>query len=364
MIFFASLKSNVNITGLWFFTPLSFCIPFVYLYVYFFTEGFEKESKKNLLISLAIMVVLLPIHSISVLFAVPFLLIYSLCNARFVKREWRFFPVFLIIPATGLLFYKYMTRVPWQGLIKQLAVSLQFKVGWGVLEINNSPFELYSLIGYVLAFAGLVIIFTNKGLIKKYLAYVLWPITVLISIVIYRITGTSYLSPYQRNLYYFAIGLPILSAFGLEYILKGVKLRYKKTGTFLIIIILPVLLMFTFKDYINIPRQIALYETIDGEEYDALLFLKSIPEKAVVMVVPRISVALYPVSGHTPIATYAFYARERRQEVERFFWPQTSSEVRAAILKKYRAKYILSKFKLSGPWKLVYEGGYYIYRVD
>ena len=110
MIFFASIKSNVNITGLWFFTPLTFSIPFIFLYVYFFTEGIEKQNKKFILLSLAIMVMLLFVHSISVLFAIPFLLIYALFNFRYFKKEWKFFSIFLIIPLAGMVFYKFMTR--------------------------------------------------------------------------------------------------------------------------------------------------------------------------------------------------------------------------------------------------------------
>ena len=196
MIFFASIKSNVNITGLWFFTPLTFSAPFIYLYVYFLTEGFEKENKKFILLSLGIMVMLLFVHSISVLFAIPFLAIYFLFNFGFIKKERQFFSIFLTIPIIGALFYKFMTKGLWKSLINDLIQALQFKRGWGVLELENSFFELYSLIGYILVFIGIILVFTNKKILKKYLAYALWPIAVIISIIIYRRTGVSYLSPY------------------------------------------------------------------------------------------------------------------------------------------------------------------------
>ena len=86
VIFFASIKSNVNITGLWFFTPLTFSIPFIYLYIYFFSQGLAKQNKKFILISLAIMALLIPVHAISVLFAVPFLIIYSLIFYRYLSQ--------------------------------------------------------------------------------------------------------------------------------------------------------------------------------------------------------------------------------------------------------------------------------------
>src|SRR5690606_35896863 len=74
IIFFASIKSNVNILGLWFFTPLTFAIPFIFLYFYLFTEGVEKENTKMVIGSLLIMIFLLPFHAISVLFSIPVLI--------------------------------------------------------------------------------------------------------------------------------------------------------------------------------------------------------------------------------------------------------------------------------------------------
>ena len=75
MIFFASIKSNTNITGIWFFTPLSFSIPFIFLYIHLFTEWIQKQDKRSILASLAIMAFLIFVHPIAVLFAVPFLAI-------------------------------------------------------------------------------------------------------------------------------------------------------------------------------------------------------------------------------------------------------------------------------------------------
>ena len=365
MAFFASIKSNVNIAGLWFFTPLSFSIPFIFLYVHFFTEGLEKQNKRSILLSLAIMLILLFIHSISVLFAIPFLLIYSLCNFRYLIKERKFFSLFLAIPFIGALFYKFMTKVPFASLANHLINALQFKYGWGVLELENSFFELYSLMGYIFAIIGLVLILKNREGLKKYLAYVLWPITVFLSIMIFRIRGISYLSPYQRNLYYFAISLPMLSAFGLDHLLKfisesiGPKREIvKKTA---IGILLAAIMVFTFMFYLDIPRQIELYEIIDSDDYQALRFLAAFPEKSAVMAPPGISVAIYPISGHTPIATYFFYGN--RRDSEKFFRTD-SCKIRQDVLERYNIKYVLSKSPINCGWKLIYDMGDFVYEID
>jgi len=380
VIFFASIKSNVNITGLWFFTPLTFSIPFIFLYVYFFTEGIEKQNKKFILASLAIIITLLFVHSISVLFAIPFLLIYSLFNFtllngakgnltgfKYIKKEWKFFSLFLIIPIIGILFYKFITKVPWESLVRNLVQELQFRRGWGVLEIDNSPFELYSLIGYILAIIGLVFIFRSKKNIKKYLAYGLWPITVLILITIYRKTGVSYLSSYQRNLYYFVIGLPILSALGLNYLFKFTPLNLlrnyltgltkKKT---LVVMVFIIVIFFTFKSYWEIPKQVDLYQVIDNDDYQALLFLSTLP-KTVVMADPMVSVAMYPISQQEPVATLFFYGN---RENAKMFFLLDGCKAKQQILNKYNVKYVLSKSQIDCGWDLIYDKKNYIYQYE
>ena len=355
MIFFASIKSNVNITGIWFFTPLSFSTPFVFLYIYFFTEGIEKENKRFILLSLITMAALLPIHAISVLFAIPFLAIYSLSNYEYIKREWKFFPLFLIIPAAGMIFYKFMMNIPWPSLTNNLAEALQFKRGWGILEINNSPSELYSMMGYALAIFGLLFIFESRKKLKKYLAYVLWPVSIIISIIIYRAFGVSYLVPYQRNLYYFAISLPLLSALGIDYMYKRMGLAGKQ----IVDISIPVIIAAAFWAYWSIPLQIDLYEAIDNHDYQALLFLSSFPP-SVVMAPAGISEALYPVSRHWPVATYVFYGN--RKDSEKFFRTD-KCEVKEHIIQKYGVRYVLSKTKIDCGWKMIYDKGDYIYEV-
>ena len=71
--------------------------------------------------------------------------------------------------------------------IEDILSQLQFKHGWGILEKNNSPFELYSPIGYLLSLIGFFYLTKNKKNLKKYLIYILWPITVLISIFIFKL---------------------------------------------------------------------------------------------------------------------------------------------------------------------------------
>jgi len=291
-----------------------------------------------------------------VLFALPFLLIYSLCNFWYIKKEWRFFLLFLAIPLVGMIFYKFMMAVPWPALLNNLIVALQFKYGWGQLEINNSFFELYSFLGYILAISGIIAIFSQKGNFKKYFIYLLWTSCVFLSIIFFKFFHVSYLAPYQRNLYYFAISLPVLSALGISGFLKWIGKVSKMTTDFFIAVII----ILTFLSYWQIPKQIDLYECIDENDYRALLFLSNLPGPCVVMARPGTSEAIYPVSGHFPVATYYFYGK--RSDAEEFFNTQ-DCKVREAVIKRRNVKYVLVKFKINCGWELIYDKGDYIYEI-
>ncbi|MBM3234274.1 hypothetical protein FJZ19_04245 [Candidatus Pacearchaeota archaeon] len=358
MIFFASLKSNVNLGGVWFFTPLTFSIPFIFLYVYFFTEGIEKQNKKFILASLLIMCFLIFVHVVSVLFAVPFLFIYALIHYKYLIKEWKFFSFFLILPVLGILFYSYMNNFSIFHSLGTIMDDLVFKKGWGVLELKNSPLEVYSYVGYILAFFGAFFIVVYKSG-KKYLPYLLWPATLIISIIIFRIFGVSYLSPYQRNIYYFAISLPFLSSFGLNYILNYIKLGKNSAEIILKIIILAAVFLLAFWNYYYIPKNIELYRAIDNNDYSALKFLANMP-RGKVMAPLFLSEAIYPVSGNEPAATLFFYGN---RTISKNFFDANNCSARNKILTENNISYFVSKARVNCGWKLIYSSKDYIYKV-
>jgi len=377
-LFFISIKSNVNVLGLWFFTPLTFAIPFIFLYVYYFSEAIEKQNKKFIIIGSAIMALVIPIHALSVLFFIPALLIYLRINARYVAKEWKFFSLFLLVPILGVLFYKYTLAIPWPQLLGHMWTHLQFKFGWGVLEVKNSLVEIYSWIGYILAVVGVLFIILDRNT-KKYALFLLWPATTFLLIIIYRLTGVSYLSPYQRNLYYFAISLPILSALGLFGILEMVKTQLEdlKFGSSLIpddakkliyggVIFLVMILAFI--SYYNIPKQLELYQAIDNNDYEALSFLAKLPEGGTVVALPLLSSAIYPISGHEPLASVAFYGDStKRQQLYDFFVTADCQDLNTRIsygIQNYNIKYILTKIPINCDWPLIYQKNNFIYKVQ
>lgn len=366
MIFFGSIKSNVNISGLWFFTPLSFSIPFIFLYIYFFTEGIEKQNKKMIFYSFIIIILLLFTHALSFLFAFPFLFVYSILNYKFVLKNWKFFSSFILIALIGIIFFFLVMNISIKELVPILLKAMTFKYGWGVNERNNSPLELYSLIGYVFAFFGILsIILMSKEERKKYIAYILLPFFVLISILIFKLTRVSYISPYQRNLYYLVISLPFLSALGLSFLKskldiflnKNVSINFKKI---LYSVLLILIIFFCFNNYFNIPEGTTLYKLIETHDYDSINFLKNLPKHSVIMSDAELSMAIYPVSGQTVITMRYFPDAVKTKDVNDFF-SDSSCDYKNNILKKYNATYVLSRNEINCNWKILYNKTNYVY---
>jgi hypothetical protein len=383
MVFFASLKSNVNIEGLMFFTPLSFSIPFIFLYVYFFTEGIERENRKMILASIGIMAFLTLVHAISVLFALPFLLIYCLFHIKYLLKEWKLFSLFLVVPLIGLILYASMLDISLSSAVGSLIEKLQFHKGWGVYEVDNSPLEIYSIAGYCLAIAGAVVMLFSSW--KKYFVYVLWPLCVLGSIAIFRISDVSYLSPYQRNVYYFGIALPFLSAFGLYFILKwagklsewcfdffaGLKKRYRESGKMelikkivkiaVILVLACCVIACAFGAHYKYPENMPLYKAIDSASYEALSFL-STQEKSNVMATLYVSLAVYPVARMDPVGALNFYGD--KGAVSNFFAGDNCT-IMEKILSQHDAKYVVAQQRIDCNWTNIYEkNAINVYKAD
>ncbi len=346
MLFFGSIKSNVNLLGLWFFTPLTFAIPFIFLYIYFFVQGINLQNKKYIIISLVIMLFLVPIHAISVLFAIPILALFAVVNYKYIKKECKFFSLFILIPITGIIFLNLLAKTSLQQTISQVITMMQFKKGWSPLEVNNSFFEIYSLTAYLLAILGFFTIIKNK----KFIPYAIWPIYLLISIFIFRFAEISYLSPYQRNFYYFALSLPLLSAIGANHIISKIKIENSKKKKILTIILILTIIFLSYKSYYQIPQQLQLYTIITEKDYEDLIYLKKFPSSTV-LANSFISTAVYPVSQHYPIATIYFHNLKKREDLEIFFSTNDCS-IKEQIILQNNVRFIITENEINCPIEL------------
>ncbi len=367
IIFFASIKSNVNILGLWFFTPLSFSIPIIYWYMYLFTEGVEKKDRFLLWSSLAVMILILPTHALSLLFAIPILITYSLFHLKIIREKFIDFIPFFVLPPIGLLVFKVLKHLPWSDVMPSLWSMIIFKRGWAVVNVNNALTEMYSIAGYLLAIIGFVVVITSLRYSRRLLIFAIWPMVTLISIFFFRIFDFSPLVPHQRNLYYFALSLPPLSAIGLfssiNYLLESLPLNKqvekKLTLTLLIIIIAPII-FFTFKSYSATPPGFELYQAIDKSDYEAIHYLDSLPN-GIVMAEPMLSMAIFPIApSKIPVTTEYWYKPEYIQDTNLFFSDSTCKE-KAILLNKHKVKYVLTEKAIACGWELLYNQDDLIY---
>jgi len=368
VIFFASIKSDVNITGLWFFTPLSFAIPFIYLYFYLFDEGIKTQNKKFLLWSLGTMLFLVFTHAISVLFALPALLVFLIINFKSIREKRKIFLLFSLVPISGLVFFKYFSGYNWLLAVRSLSSSLLFKPGFGVVESFNYPTEFYSLVGYFFALIGIVFIIASRDRLKRYLLFILWPVSILLSFLVFYIFGISFLSPFQRNLYYFALSLPLLSAVGFYFVVKLIisavsvycRKDYRMPVIFIVIFIFSVTsLIAVFRSYYTVSPRFSLYRSIDDDDYRVLRIMSKLP-KAKIMATPAVSEAVYPVSGNDVVGTLFFYGD--RTKSERFF-ASSSCLVKNKILGEENVDYVLSRGKIACGWEQLYNYNNFVYRV-
>ena len=348
VIFFSSLKSNVNILGFWFFTPLTFCIPFIYLYFYLFAKGLIEENKRKIGLSVLIMAALIPVHALSILFVLPVFLMMFVIHWRYIRREWLFFSWFVLIPLLGVVFYAFVMKVGVVEAVGVLMKELQFQRGWGVFEVRNRWTEVYSPVGYGLAMVGAVAIMGNARNHRYLYPYVVWPVSVLISILVFRWTGVSYLVPYQRNFYYFALGLPVLSAIGLYWCLglmvKGIQVSIREgwrpwVQGVVVIGVMMAVVCGVYKDYWRLPRALGLYEVINEGDYQTLMALRAFPAVRVMAPV-YFSTAMEAVTEHRPVATI-YFAREARENVRRFYKAR-ECEKKWGVLDRYGVELVVS----------------------
>ncbi len=369
IIFFGTIGFNNLYLGASYFTPLTFAIPFIYLFMFLFIQGLQNKNKKYLLISLGIMLFLLPIHAPSVLFAIPIMMLLGFLHFGHIRREYKFFLLFLFIPLAGLFFYGLVTKTSsfnFQNLINLII----FNRGWAGIEMKKISFiVLYTFLGFLFSILGFLGILIKKE--KKYIPYLIWPAYLFISILLFNLSGVSLFSPVQRNYYYFLLGLPMISSLGVYYIanlfnhfFKKINKDFFKSKKTRIILITSITVIILFLVYFSSFSQISkrLPGRVNMNDYESLMYLSEFPKGSVLAPVRSISFGVRPISKHYPIAVLYFNHAERQEEVDLFFSTE-DCEIKNSIVKKYYVNYVISDKNIScDGYELLYSKKPYIYK--
>ena len=347
IIFFASLKSNINLHGLWFFTPLTLAIPLVFLFILLFLKALDAKKSKLLALSILILLVIFTIHPISALLLYILVFLYLLIKQDFKKRI-----LFLIIlPPIIFFMLFFLLKDSSDPMINMIIDWIILEEGWGYVEVKYFLPTLYNVVPFILAIVGSYPAIKNQ----KSRIFVIWSLLTIFFIFIFNNYQFSLIFPYQRVLYYSLLSLVPLSALGLFFILSYIKKYKAMVPVFLILIGI-----FTFYNYYDLPKQSQLYHVLDDNDYNALMFLKQSPPEMILAPLPQ-SAAVYPVSRHYVIGmTQANILGGEKEKVKEFY--DGDCETKQNILKSYPIGYVLSKNKLECNFlKEVYDEGDYIY---
>ncbi|MEM2956378.1 MAG: DUF6541 family protein [Candidatus Pacearchaeota archaeon] len=380
MLFFSTLKSNVNILGLWFFVPMSFVIPLFYLTFFFFVKFVDKkelkEKKKFLILSFITLFIILISHAPTAMFIAPILLIYLVY--RFFGKEDRkslnlliknrFIYIFLIVSFFIILLSFILF---WHGSLAQTLKLfydfLIFEKGFTPYEIRYSLFFFYGPVAFILAMFGIISSLKNNKKIIFTFSFILSAILILI----FSLKEISLLAPYQRVLYYSLLSLAPLSAFGVSALFntaKKIKIKWIYILALILIFIILLLSFYTSFFYYNkLPEtsklNVQLYKLITDEDYKAIIWLKkNFGEGNLVLARPHISSAIYPISeNYVFTITPAHLGGEYIVGIDYFF--SSNCDFKYDFLDRYEPDFVFSRQKINCGFKEIYSQNVFIYDV-
>ncbi|MFH1053158.1 MAG: hypothetical protein V1740_01960 [Candidatus Woesearchaeota archaeon] len=271
ILFFASIQSNTNLLGNWFFTPLTFSLWLIFLFAYLLLE--EKLWMP------------VPILIITILTYPPVFIINLFLLFISVLKKKKLM-VMLIIFVFGGFIYLYLVGInPFTFII--------FKK-WTFLEIKYNLISFYGIVGCILALAGFYR--------KKYLILVTG--FLLANVILFQLFDFSILIPYIRVFYYYLVSLTIASGIGLWFLIKKFCLKSQIKEVFAILIVI-VLFAFQFWGYYEIEdRDVVLLHLIQDKHYDAMVFLRDNYdlENETVFTDALVGLAVYPITQGLPVA--------------------------------------------------------------
>ncbi|MBW2977704.1 hypothetical protein KY331_02560, partial [Candidatus Woesearchaeota archaeon] len=298
MLFFGSLRSNLNILGNWFFVPFVFCFPLIYLFSFSTIKGIK--NKKFLIISIFILFVMYFIHVQAAMLSSLVFIIYLTINYKKTKKNFKFLLIFGLILILVLFFY---SSVFWKGsllnFIKDILSALLFKGHGAGPGVNYSLIWFYGLVPFVLASLGIIKCMQKKE--EKF--WIVWIFLTAAFIFSFNLSKISILVNYRRLIYFTLIGLVPLSAIGLSAVLSYLKLKLKKKikqkkilGIIILILIL-IIFISSYWSYYKIPGNLKIFYLIDESEYESIKWLEENHGSYNTVFAPKwLSETIYPIS--------------------------------------------------------------------
>jgi hypothetical protein len=359
MVFFASLPSNVNILGLWFFVPMTFAIPFLLLFALFFTEGFSESNAKKIMAAVVAAGFLALAHAPTAMLAFAVSGIYMAANfghsKKLGEKVFKRYPWVAAVPAAVIAWAAYFL---WSGSITATISSALSKITFSpahtAFHVNYFFPELFGWAATIFAAIGIGISL-RKG---KNSFFIVWISTAIALLLFFLVFKFSVLASYQRALYFAMIGSVPFAAIGLHYFFGGLKPKKAVAGIFLLVVLIAV-----FYDYYSLPVELMPFAAIDEEDYSAMQFLSQF-NSSKVMTHVEASLALPYVSGHKSIQCRRYYdCMESKRIVDAVnFYNNDNCTLRSEILERRNVKYVISREKIECESLVrIFHDGDYVY---
>ncbi|MAG37833.1 hypothetical protein CMI45_00390 [Candidatus Pacearchaeota archaeon] len=271
VLFFASLKSNVNVLGNWFFVPIVFAAIFIYSCLF----NLEKslEAKRNMYLTIFFLFLIAFIHPSSFLVLTLTGVIYYRINYKKLNGNLGRLKgfLFLLIPIILVIY----NLTDFFGNLNFMGFLGNFVWGPLIVQINFVPIMFYGLLSSLFAFIGFYVTYKRKEL----LGFRIYVLISLISLIAFWFVGKTLFSSYQRYLYHFMLGAVVFSAIGLyeflKFIFNSMKRYKKELRIFILLFVLLISLVAMFYNYGEVYEQAELYYVIDDNDNDAIVFLKN-----------------------------------------------------------------------------------------
>ncbi len=396
MLFFASLKSNVNILGPIFAIPFTLSIYLCFTYFYFFIDLFDfgnkkkKEIKgfnKNMVFAIFYLMVLSIIHVSIALIVLVTSFFFALLNHRHTnKKIYAMFILPLLIMVFSLIFFIYThygESLSWKInlFIDSFIKSSQYRIDLvpimnvGKESLLGSPYVLplfYGIIPFIFAIIGLYYCLPAK----KQKLFVIW---FIVAMIILFLSEYKLFPSYQRVFYFALLPLPAISAIGLYRFIrkahssivssnkKNKRAKLQRAVKIVSILALSLLIFLIFfesiKDYNKRPKQLDLYYLINEDDFSALNFLSDKIIDGTIITPKNLVPAVYPATGHHPIVVWNTLRDEKFDYLAEFF--DGDCIKKEEFSKRYNSIFAISLKKIECPFmSLVYnERNRFVYKI-
>jgi len=363
MIFFTSIRSNVNVLGFWFYIPSTASFFYILTAIYFLLKSFK--DKRMAVLSLIAFSCSLTIHASTTLLGLSCAIIILYNRSKPIsglKSKHIAYSLLLILPFIIFLYIAYSNLGGIEKAIDYGIKRIIFVNEGGIKDYYWNIISFYGNLASMLAIVGGIYAIRKKE--GRFFIY--WSIIGLIPIIIYGLFGFSILIRQQRAFIFTLIGISVLSARGLTivldyaWILSSKIIRNDQGGrirSFLNVLLVMIIISSIFNGYYTVEKKnYVLYHILEDRHYDAIKHVgETYGGGNIVFTDALASLGLYPISKNyaVDIVSSNLYSRMKSFGGK---WLKNDCTYKRWAMKQYNVTLTIVDFKVDCRFlKPVYE---------